>query len=91
MTTIFVSHRVADYDAWRLIYDDDRPRREALGLEEAGHFHSGEDRNRFYFVWKTQSSIGDARAAIDAMVEEIRDLMAEGGLLEPPAFFYCED
>ena len=34
MATIFLRHSVADYDAWRPLFDDDRPRRDTAGLTE---------------------------------------------------------
>lgn len=46
MSRIFMSHTVADYDAWRAVYDDDAPRRAEAGIAEVGHFHSAADRDR---------------------------------------------
>ena len=43
MTTIFVSHKVRDYEEWKVGYNADEERRKKIGFTEAGHFHSSDD------------------------------------------------
>ena len=93
MTTVFVSHKVRDYAAWLEGYNADSERRQATGITEGGHFHSGEDPNDFLIVWKTDMSAADALQMAHDMFNdpELEGLMAEAGVLEKPSFWVAED
>ena len=89
MSRIFMSHRVRDYDAWKVVYDEDQPRRAEGGLAEGGHFHSSDDRNSFLIVWEMDASVDQATTAVEGMLAdpELAQLMQENGVLEKPEFW----
>ena len=89
MSRIFMSHTVADYNAWRAVYDDDAPRRAEAGIAEAGHFHSAADRNQFLIVWEMDASVDEAKAVIDGMLSDpdLGARMQEAGVLGPPEYW----
>ena len=89
MARIFLTHKVKDYDQWREGYDADRERRQAAGLKEGGHFHSGDDRNSFLIVWDTEVGVAEANDMVTGMLadESLAKLMEEAGVLEKPDFW----
>ncbi len=89
MARIFMTHRVSDYDAWKVIYDEDAPRRQAGGLSEAGHYHSSDDRNSFLIVWDMETDVSGATAAVEGMLRdpELAQLMRDNGVLDKPEFW----
>lgn len=89
MTTIFVAHKVRDFASWKVGYDADRDRREQSGMFEGGHFHSSDDPNSFFIVWKTDLSPADAEQYVYQMFNnpELEALMEEAGVLEKPTWW----
>jgi hypothetical protein len=45
MTTLFVRHRVTDYDGWRQVYDAFGPTQQALGVQAQTVYRSVDDPN----------------------------------------------
>ena len=89
MARIFMTHRVSDYDAWKVIYDEDAPRRQEGGLKEGGHFHSTDDRNTFLIVWDMEADVSGATAATEGMLADpdLAQLMQDNGVLDKPEFW----
>ena len=89
MARIFMTHRVSDYDAWKVIYDKDAPRRQEGGLREGGHFHSSDDRNTFLIVWDMEADVSGATAATEGMLADpdLAQLMQDNGVLDKPEFW----
>ena len=87
MARIFMTHKVADYDSWKPLYDADAERRAGAGLTEGGHFHSAADRNTFLIIWDHDGGVDEARAIVDGMMNDpgLGELMKEAGVLEKPA------
>ena len=81
MPTIFLQHRVADYDTWRPIYDDDIERRDAAGLQEIGVYRKTGDEGLVLLVWSTDNTEG-----FQAMLasEELKAKMQEAGVVSEP-------
>jgi heme-degrading monooxygenase HmoA len=81
MGTVFLRHKVADYVAWRPIYDADEPRRNEAGLKEIGVYRDADDENMILIVWET-----DDTNAFKAMVEspDLADKMKEAGVTSEP-------
>ena len=89
MARIFMTHRVSDYDAWKVIYDEDAPRSQEGGLREGGHFHSSDDRNTFLIVWDMEADVSGATAATEGMLADpdLAQLMQDNGVLDKPEFW----
>jgi quinol monooxygenase YgiN len=45
MPTFLVRHRVADYDAWRAVYDGAGPMQQAAGVTDAAVYRDADDPN----------------------------------------------
>lgn len=45
MVTLFIRHDVADYDAWRTVYDDFAPTQEANGVRGKGAYTHVDNEN----------------------------------------------
>ena len=45
MTTLFVRHTVADYAAWRRIFDDFAPTHQALGVTDKAVYQAADNAN----------------------------------------------
>ncbi len=87
MPTIFLQHRVADYDAWRPVYDEDADRRSAAGLSEIGVFRKTGDENLVLLVWGAENVEG-----FQAMLssDELKDKMQEAGVISEPEIWIGE-
>ena len=87
MPTIFLQHRVADYDAWRPVYDEDADRRSAAGLSEIGVFRKTGDENLVLLVWGAENVEG-----FQAMFtsEELKGKMQEAGVISEPEVWIGE-
>lgn len=74
MPTFFVRHRVADYDAWRAVYDGAGEMQRAAGVTNAAVYRDAEDPNvvlilhRFASREQVDAFMGnpDAKAAMSA-------------------------
>ncbi|MFQ5675533.1 MAG: hypothetical protein ACE5G1_06505, partial [bacterium] len=55
VSTVFLRHKVADYSAWRPVYDADEPRRNEAGLKEIGVYRDADDENMILLVWETDN------------------------------------
>lgn len=78
MSTFFVRHHVADYDAWRAVYDGVAEMQRAAGVTEAAVYRDADDPNLVLVMHRFESreqadafmSNNDARAAMaDAGVD----------------------
>ena len=87
MPNIFLQHRVADYDAWRPVYDADIERRSAAGLQEIGVFREAGDENLLLLVWSTDNIEG-FKAMLTS--EELKAKMQEAGVVSEPEVWIGE-
>ncbi len=87
MPTIFLQHRVADYDAWRPVFDEDVERRSAAGLSEIGVFRKAGDENLVLLVWNAESVEGFQSMLTS---EELKAKMQEAGVTSEPEVWIGE-
>ncbi len=87
MPTIFLQHRVADYDAWRPAYDEDVERRSAAGLSEIGVFRKTGDENLVLLVWGAEN-VESFQAMLNS--EDLKDKMQEAGVVSEPEIWIGE-
>ncbi len=87
MPRVFVRHEVADYDAWRPHYDDDRPRREAAGIRDVGVYRNAIEPNDILLVWDA-----DHVERVDEMIgsDELAETMRAAGVLIAPEVWHAE-
>ena len=81
MPTIFVRHRLTDYEAWRPIYDDDVERRNAAGLREVGVYTDPNDPNMVVAIFDADNTDGFFEMMGS---EDLRAKMEEAGVVGEP-------
>ncbi len=81
MPTIFMRARVADYEAWRPVYDDDVARRDAAGLREVGVYTDPSDPNVVVMIFDADSTDGYIEMLGS---EDLRAKMEEAGVVGAP-------
>ena len=87
MPTIFVRHRLTDYEAWRPIYDDDVERRDAAGVREVGVYTDPNDPNVVLIVFDADNTDG----FIEMMgSEDLRAKMEGAGVVGAPEVWIGE-
>ena len=88
MPTIFLQHRVTDYDTWRPSYDGDMERRNAAGLKEIGVFRRAGDENLVLLVWSAETIEG-FKAMLTS--EGLKAKMQEAGVVGEPEVWIGEE
>jgi hypothetical protein len=81
MSKVILSHRVKDYDSWKVKYDADRPRRAAAGITEIAVGPRSDDPNMAYMIWDAKDP-----AVLDQMVSDpdLRKVMNDAGVISEP-------
>jgi hypothetical protein len=80
MAHIFIQHDVADYEAWRPVFDADKPAREAAGAVDVAVLRDADNPNSIWIVVEADPSI------VEPMMSdpERGAQMQAGGVLGPP-------
>lgn len=81
MVRLFIRHNVADYDAWRKVYDEFDAERGQLGVTGDAVFQSIENPNDVT-VWHDFDSAEAARAFPSS--DKLRNAMQHGGVEGEP-------
>jgi len=78
---VFLQHSVADYTAWRPLYDADAKRRAEAGLQEMGVYRSADDENMILIVWGAENG-----STVSGMLQspDLADKMKEAGVTSEP-------
>ena len=76
-TALAIRHRVADFDAWKAVYDSVRPMQEAGGVRYQQVLNQASDPN-MVFVTHTFDSREEAEAFLAN--PELKEKMAEAGV-----------
>jgi quinol monooxygenase YgiN len=86
MVRMFARHQVADYDAWRNVYDAFD--REALGVRAHAVYRSVEDPNDIT-IWHDF----DDRAAAESFMgsEDLREAMSRAGVMSAPNLWLTDE
>ena len=81
MATLFVRHTVADYTAWRKIYDEFKATRTSMGVTSDGVYQATDNPNdvTIYHEFATTEA---AQALIQSA--ELRDAMGRAGVVGQP-------
>jgi heme-degrading monooxygenase HmoA len=81
MVTLTVQHKVADFDAWKVVFDEHRSNRKGHGLLSDSVLRSSEDPN-LVLVLMSWSSAADAQGFLD--YASLPEVMARAGVVGPP-------
>lgn len=88
MATMFVKHKVENYDNFKRVYDDFAPVRRERGVTGASVHRDAEDPNTVIVTHQ----FGDLEAATSfAASEELKTAMANAGVAGPPEIWFSED
>jgi antibiotic biosynthesis monooxygenase (ABM) superfamily enzyme len=85
MATLFVRHKVADYAAWRRVYDAAKPQQDAAGVLGAAIYRSVDDPNELT-VSHDFASVESARAW--AASPELHAALESAGVLGAPTVWF---
>jgi len=85
--TLIVSHKVKDYRTWRPVFDRHISAQKSAGLTNPRVFHSLDDKNEVVILFDTD----DTKKNRDFVASpDLRDTMAEAGVVDRPTFYFLE-
>lgn len=87
MTTLFARHEVADYAAWRRIYDAFQPKARTLGVQ-ADAVYQAQDNPNDITVTHDFASLAAAQAYAGST--ELRTAMHDAGVVGAPTIWFAE-
>jgi hypothetical protein len=85
MVTLFVRHTVADYAAWRRIFDDFAPTQEALGVTNKAVYQAA-DNQRDITVTHDFATLEAAKAFAGS--PDLKAAMHDAGVTSAPAIWF---
>jgi hypothetical protein len=85
MATLFVRHTVADYAAWRRIFDDFAPTQEALGVIDKAVYRGADDDDDIT-VSHDFATVEAARAFAGS--PELKAAMHDAGVTSAPTIWF---
>ncbi len=85
MATMFVRHTVADYAAWRRIFDAFAPTQEQMGVTDKAVYRAADDENDIT-VTHDFSSVEEAKAF--AASAELKAAMHDAGVTSAPTIWF---
>jgi hypothetical protein len=88
MSSVFVRHRVADYDAWKAVFDEHAGARRDHGLTDAGLFRDADDPAVVIIVMTTDDV---ERARAFAGSDDLRETMQRAGVVSQPEVWIGTD
>jgi hypothetical protein len=88
MTTVFIRHRVADYDAWKAAFDEHGSVRREHGLVDNGLLRDEDDASMVTIQLDTDDS---ARAREFLSSDSLREAMEGAGVVSQPEVWIAKD
>jgi hypothetical protein len=86
MARIIIQHQVADFDAWRPVYEADQPGRKAAGVTDIAILQDADDPNSVWIVHD-----GDPALVGPMMSDPERAAkMREAGVTSPPTVYVAD-
>jgi hypothetical protein len=85
MATMFVRHHVADYDAWRRVYDDFAPEQKRLGVVGEAVYQAVDDPND---ITVTHDFGTPEAARAFAASTELHEAMGAAGVQGAPTIWF---
>jgi hypothetical protein len=87
MSTLFLKHKVREYDSWRPAYDRHAGARSEAGLREIGVYRDSRDPNDLLIVW-TVDDLNKAKTFIGS--PDLKSRMKEAGVVGDPKFWFAD-
>lgn len=83
MIYIMVSHKIADWDKWKPVFDSDDAARKTFGVEVKKLFRSADDKNDLHILFEAPSEDAAAQCITRP---ELKNLMQQAGVISEPVF-----
>ena len=88
MPALLIRHHVADYAAWKTVFDDDAPTRRANGSQGGRLFHDASDPNDLLLLLEWDDL---DRARLFADSDDLQMAMSRGGVTDRPDIWFLAD
>ena len=88
MSSIFIRHRVADFDAWKAAFDEHGSTRRDHGLVDGSLLRDEDDANMVTIVMTTDDT---ARAREFFESDDLRETMQSAGVVSQPDMWVAND
>ena len=88
MPSLLIRHHVADYDAWKAVFDEHELTRRANGSRGGRLFHSSTDPNEVLLLLEWDDL---DRARLFADSDDLREVMARAGVTDHPDIWFLVD
>ncbi|MBA2520757.1 MAG: cyclase [Chloroflexia bacterium] len=88
MPAMLVRHKVADYGAWRPVFDEDEVTRRANGSRGGWIFRGADDPNEVVILLEWDDL---ERARLFADSDDLRETMERAGVTDRPDIWLLED
>lgn len=88
MSSVFIRHRVADFDVWKAAYDEHGAVRREHGLADSGLLRDEDDANMVTIVL-TADDAGRAREFLSS--GDLREVMQGAGVVSQPDVWIASD
>lgn len=87
MTYLLIRHRVADFAAWKPVFDAHASARVAAGLTDADLLRDLDDPNQIVLLFEV-ADLPKAKEFCDS--SSLRDKMREAGVIDKPDLYFLE-
>ena len=88
MPSLLIRHHVADYAAWKAVFDEQVLARRANGSQGGRLFHSSSDPNEILLLLEWDDL---ERARLFANSDDLREAMARSGVTDQPDIWFLVD
>jgi hypothetical protein len=88
MSSVFIRHRVADFDTWKAAFDEHGAARRDHGLVDAGLLRDDDDANMVTILLSTQDT---ARARDFLASDTLREAMDGAGVVSQPELWIANE
>jgi hypothetical protein len=88
MSNVFIRHRVADFDTWKVAFDDHGTVRRHHGLADASLLRDDDDTSMVTIVLNTDDT---ARARELLASDDLRETMQKAGVVSQPEVWIASD
>ena len=88
MPAVLIRHHVADYGAWKAVFDEDGPTRRANGSRGGPIYRRADDPNEVLVLLEWDDL---DRARLFADSDDLREAMDRAGVTDRPEIWFLED
>jgi heme-degrading monooxygenase HmoA len=88
MPSLLIRHRIADYLAWKAVFDEHEPARRANGSQGGWLFRDADDPDEVLLLLKWDDL---ERARLFADSDDLRETMTRAGVMDRPDIWFLDD